>query len=57
MAAVTGGIAAYCNAGDLGNMVIDSFTNGRRKRRMIGSRMSKALRSIGFSRFGFHSLF
>lgn len=36
MAAVSGGIAAYCNADDLGNMVIDSFTNGRRKRRMIG---------------------
>ncbi|MFN0051631.1 MAG: VWA domain-containing protein [Planctomycetales bacterium] len=36
MAAVSGGISAYCNAGDLGNMVIDSFTNGRRKRRMIG---------------------
>lgn len=36
MAAVSGGVAAYCNAGDLGNMVIDSFTNGRRKRRRIG---------------------
>ena len=36
MAAVSGGIAAYCNAEDLGNMVLDSFTNGRRKRRMIG---------------------
>ena len=36
MAAVSGGTAAYCNAGDLGNMVIDSFRNGRRKRRRIG---------------------
>jgi uncharacterized protein with von Willebrand factor type A (vWA) domain len=36
MAAVSGGVAAYCNAGDLGNMVIDSFTHGRRKRRRIG---------------------
>jgi uncharacterized protein with von Willebrand factor type A (vWA) domain len=36
MAAVSGGVAAYCNANDLGNMVIDSFTHGRRKRRRIG---------------------
>jgi len=36
MAAVSGGVAAYCNANDLGNMVIDSFTHGRRKRRHIG---------------------
>jgi uncharacterized protein with von Willebrand factor type A (vWA) domain len=36
MAAVSGGVAAYCNADDLGNMVIDSFTNGRRKRRTLG---------------------
>ena len=36
MAAVSGGVAAYCNAGDLGNMVIDSFAHGRRKRRRIG---------------------
>lgn len=36
MAAVSGGIAAYCNADDLGNMVLDSFTHGRRKRRTIG---------------------
>lgn len=35
MAKVTGGIAAYCNAGDLGNMVIDSFIGGRRKRRAM----------------------
>jgi uncharacterized protein with von Willebrand factor type A (vWA) domain len=36
MAAVSGGVAAYCNANDLGNMVIDSFRHGRRKRRHIG---------------------
>ena len=36
MAAVSGGVSAYCNANDLGNMVIDSFSQGRRKRRRIG---------------------
>lgn len=36
MAAVSGGIAAYCNANDLGNMVIDSFAQGRRRRRVVG---------------------
>ncbi|MDX1966843.1 MAG: VWA domain-containing protein [Planctomycetaceae bacterium] len=35
MAQVTGGVAAYCNAGDLGNMVIDSFIGGRRRRRAM----------------------
>lgn len=35
MAAVAGGVAAYCNASDLGNMVIDSFTHGRRRRRTM----------------------
>lgn len=35
MAQVTGGIAAYCNANDLGNLVLDSFTNGRRVRRAV----------------------
>ncbi len=35
MARVSGGIAAYCNAGDLGNMVIDSFVGGRKKRRAM----------------------
>jgi Ca-activated chloride channel homolog len=35
MAKVTGGIAAYCNAQDLGNMVLDSFIGGRRKRRTV----------------------
>ena len=35
LAQATGGVAAYCNAGDLGNMVIDSFVGGRRSRRAI----------------------
>ena len=35
MARVSGGVAAYCNAGDLGNMVIDSFVAGRRTRRTL----------------------
>lgn len=35
MAKVSGGIAAYCNANDLGNLVIDSFVGGRRKRRTV----------------------
>ena len=35
MAQVSGGIAAYCNADDLGNMVVDSFVNGRRTRRAM----------------------
>ena len=35
LAQVTGGVAAYCNANDLGNMVIDSFIGGRRKRRAL----------------------
>lgn len=32
MAQVTGGISATCNAEDMGNMVLDSFVGGRRKR-------------------------
>ncbi len=32
LAQVTGGVSATCNAGDMGNMVIDSFIGGRRKR-------------------------
>jgi uncharacterized protein with von Willebrand factor type A (vWA) domain len=36
MAAVSGGVAAYCNADDLGNLVIESFSQGRRKRRTVG---------------------
>ena len=35
MAQVSGGIAAYCNAQDLGNMVIDSFVGGRKRRRTL----------------------
>ncbi len=35
MAQVSGGVAAYCNAHDLGNMVIDSFVGGRRTRRTL----------------------
>ncbi len=35
MAKVSGGVAAYCNAEDLGNMVIDSFSKGRRQRRTM----------------------
>ncbi|MDZ4683710.1 MAG: VWA domain-containing protein [Planctomycetaceae bacterium] len=35
MAQVSGGIAAYCNATDLGNLVIDSFIGGRRGRRAM----------------------
>jgi len=35
MAQVSGGIAAYCNADDLGNLVIDSFVGGRRKKRAM----------------------
>lgn len=35
MAQATGGIAAYCNANDLGNLVLDSFVGGRRVRRAM----------------------
>ena len=35
MAKVSGGVAAYCNAQDLGNMVVDSFQKGRRQRRAM----------------------
>lgn len=35
MAQVSGGIAAYCNAEDLGNLVIDRFVGGRRVRRAM----------------------
>ncbi len=35
MAVVSGGVSAYCNAEDLGNMVIDSFVGGRRTRRAL----------------------
>ncbi len=35
MAQATGGIAAYCNAQDLGNLVIDKFIGGRKTRRAM----------------------
>jgi uncharacterized protein with von Willebrand factor type A (vWA) domain len=35
MAQVSGGVAAYCNAQDLGGMIVDSFIGGRRKRRTM----------------------
>jgi uncharacterized protein with von Willebrand factor type A (vWA) domain len=35
MAAVSGGVSAYCNADDLGNMVIESFSQGRKRRRTV----------------------
>lgn len=35
MAHISGGVAAYCNARDLGNLVIDSFIGGRRRRRSL----------------------
>lgn len=35
MAQVTGGVSATCNAQDMGNMVIDSFVGGRRRRRHL----------------------
>lgn len=35
MARVTGGVAAYCNADDLGGMVVESFVGGRRRKRAM----------------------
>lgn len=35
MAHVSGGTSAYCNADDLGNLVIESFSKGRKVRRTI----------------------
>jgi Ca-activated chloride channel family protein len=35
MAKASGGIAAYCNAHDLGNLVIDRFVGGRKVRRTL----------------------
>ncbi len=35
MAAVSGGISAYCNADDLGNLVIESFNKGRHRKRAM----------------------
>jgi len=36
MARVTRGVAIYCNAGELGNFVLDSFVRGRKSRRKMG---------------------
>jgi Ca-activated chloride channel homolog len=36
MARVTRGVAIYCNAGELGNYVLESFVRGRRSRRKMG---------------------
>jgi Ca-activated chloride channel family protein len=35
LAQATGGVAAYCHAGDLGQLVLDSFVKGRRVRRAL----------------------
>jgi Ca-activated chloride channel homolog len=35
LASVTHGVAAFCNADDLGNMVIESFVGGRKRRRAV----------------------
>lgn len=35
MARVSQGVAAYCNADDLGNLVVESFIGGRKKRRSL----------------------
>lgn len=35
MARVTGGVAAYCNAEDLGGMVMESFIGGRRRKKAV----------------------
>jgi uncharacterized protein with von Willebrand factor type A (vWA) domain len=35
LAAVTQGVAAFCNADDLGNMVLESFVGGRKRRRAM----------------------
>ncbi len=36
MARVSKGVAIYCNAGELGNYVLESFVRGRRSRRHMG---------------------
>jgi uncharacterized protein with von Willebrand factor type A (vWA) domain len=36
MARQSRGIAVYCTAGELGRVVLDSFVDGRRARRMVG---------------------
>jgi Ca-activated chloride channel family protein len=35
LAAVTHGVSAFCNADDLGNMVLESFVGGRKRRRAM----------------------
>jgi len=35
LASVTHGVAAFCNADDLGNMVLESFVGGRKRRRAM----------------------
>jgi Ca-activated chloride channel family protein len=35
LATVTQGVAAFCNADDLGNMVLESFVGGRKRRRAM----------------------
>jgi hypothetical protein len=35
MAHVSNGVAAYCNAQDLGSMVIESFVGGRHTKRAL----------------------
>jgi Ca-activated chloride channel family protein len=35
LASVTHGVAAFCNADDLGNMVLESFVGGRKRRRAL----------------------
>jgi uncharacterized protein with von Willebrand factor type A (vWA) domain len=35
MAQVSGGVAAYCNANDLGEIVLESYVGGRRTRRTM----------------------
>ncbi|MEZ5942765.1 MAG: VWA domain-containing protein [Planctomycetaceae bacterium] len=37
LARVTRGVSATCNAQDLGNMVVESFAKGRRRRRRMGN--------------------
>ena len=36
MARVSRGVAVYCNAGELGNYVLESFVRGRRSRKNMG---------------------
>ena len=36
MARLSRGVAVYCNAGELGSYVLDSFVNGRRSRKRVG---------------------